>query len=159
MNSDPAVERTPSPAEPVSQAPVIVVGVDGSPTSWDAFAWAAGAAARSGGKLVVVYVMPFVDPVVAYGAPYDYAGSANIREEVAAEIKAEAEHRALEVGVSMSFVSTYGDATKSLPEIARSVHATVVVVGRSTKAWHHLTGSLGHRLTCRKDAPVVVVVP
>jgi nucleotide-binding universal stress UspA family protein len=159
MNGDPAVERTPSPAEPVGNAPVFVVGVDGSPTSWDAFAWAAGAAGRSGGKLIVAYVMPFVDPTVAYSAPYSYGGTENLREEVAAELKEAAEQRAREVGVSMTFVSTYGDATKSLPEIARSVHATVVVVGRSTKAWHHLTGSLGHRLTCRKDAPVVVIVP
>src|ERR1700709_2624579 len=159
MNGDPAVERTPSPAEPVGHAPVFVVGGDGSSTSWDAFAWAAGAAGRSGGKLVVGYVMPFVAPAVAYAAPYSYGGAENIREEVAAELKSDAEQRARELGVSMSFVSAYGDATKSLPEIAPSVHPTVGGGGRSTKAWHHLTGSLGHRLTCRKDAPVVVVVP
>jgi nucleotide-binding universal stress UspA family protein len=159
MDSNPAVERTPSPVEPVSQAPVYVVGVDGSSTSWDAFAWAAGAAGRSFGKLVVVYVMPFVSPVVAYGVPYDYAGAETIREEAAGEIRREAERRALEIGVTMSFVSTYGDARKSLPEVARAVHATVIVVGKSTKLWHYFTGSLGHRLTCRKDAPVVVVVP
>ena len=29
---------------------VIVVGLDGSPTSWDAFSWAAGQAARHAGQ-------------------------------------------------------------------------------------------------------------
>jgi nucleotide-binding universal stress UspA family protein len=159
MNQDPAVERTPNPVDPVGYAPIIVAGVDGSPTSWDAFSWAAGAVTRSGGKLIVVYVMPFTDPAAVYGAPYDYAGAENVREEVAAGIKEEAEHRARDLGVSISFVSDYGDATRSLTDIARSMHATVVVVGRSAKAWHHLAGSLSHRLTCRKDAPVVVVVP
>jgi hypothetical protein len=39
------------------------------------------------------------------------------------------------------------------------VQANLVVVGRSAKTMHHLAGSLSHRLTCRKDAPVVVIVP
>lgn len=159
MSQDAAAERTPNPTDPVFQAPVIVVGVDGSPTSWDAFCWAAGAVGRSNGQLIVVYAMPFTDPAAVYGAPYDYAGAENIREQVAAEIKDEAERRARDLGISISFVSDYGDATRSLTDVARSVHATVIVVGRSAKMWHHLTGSLSHRLTCRKDAPVVVVVP
>jgi len=50
-------------------------------------------------------------------------------------------------------------ATHVLTEIARNVHAELVVVGRSTKALHRLAGSLSHRLTSRKNAPVVVVVP
>jgi nucleotide-binding universal stress UspA family protein len=159
MSQDAAVERTPNPAGPAEPAPVIVVGVDGSPTSWDAFSWAAGAAIRSKGKLIVVYVMPVMDPAAVYGAPYDYVGAENLREEVAGEIKDEAERRARDIGVSISFVSDYGDATQTLTDVAREAHATVVVVGRSAKMLHHLAGSLSHRLTCRKDAPVVVVVP
>ena len=46
-SSDPPVGAT---------APVIVVGLDGSPTSWDAFSWAAGAAVRANGRLLAVYV-------------------------------------------------------------------------------------------------------
>ena len=159
MTQDAAVERTPNPTGPADPAPVIVAGVDGSPTSWDAFSWAAGAAIRSQGKLIVVYVMPFTDPAAVYGAPYDYVGAENFREEVAGELKDEAERRAREIGISISFVSDYGDATQTLTDIARTVHATVLVVGRSAKMWHHLAGSLSHRITCRKDAPVVVVVP
>ena len=103
--------------------------------------------------------MPFTDPAAIYGVPYDYAGAENLREEVASELKDEAELRAREIGISISFVTDYGDATQTLTDIARKVHATLVVVGRSAKMRHHLAGSLSHRLTCRKDAPVVVVVP
>jgi nucleotide-binding universal stress UspA family protein len=159
MTQDAAVERTPNPTGPADPAPVIVAGVDGSPTSWDAFSWAAGAAIRSQGKLIVVYVMPFTDPAAVYGAPYDYVGAEDLREELASELRDEAERRARDLGISIRFISNYGDATQTLTDIARTVHATVLVVGRSAKMWHHLAGSLSHRITCRKDAPVVVVVP
>jgi nucleotide-binding universal stress UspA family protein len=160
MTEDAAVERSENRAGPSGRpAPTIVAGLDGSPTSWDAFSWAAGEAIRTNAKLIVVYVMPVADPAAVYGAPYDYGGAANVREEVADELKDEVERRARDLGVSISFVTDYGDAPQTLTEIARTVHANLVVVGRSAKAWHHLTGSLGHRLSCRKDAPVVVVVP
>jgi|SRR5882757_864682 len=159
MTQDAAEERTRKSGSPADMAPVIVVGVDGSSTSWDAFSWAAGEVIRTNGRLVAAYVMPLTDPAAAFGAPYDYAGAENIREEVAAELKDEAERRGRELGIAISFVSDYGDATQTLTEISRAVHANLVVVGRSAKTWHHFAGSLSHRLTCRKDAPVVVVVP
>lgn len=97
---------------------VIVVGLDGSPTSWDAFAWAAGAAVRGNGQLVVVHVLPLMEPA-----------------------------------------AKRGDVTKAVTKVACAQHADLVVVGRSAKILHRFAGSLGHRLTCRTDAPVVVVVP
>ena len=160
MTQDPAVQRTQDPACRAGPAePIIVVGVDGSPTSWDAFSWAAGQAMRSNGKLIVVYVMPLIEPAAALGAPYDYVGVENAREEIAGELEAEAARRARDIGIAVSFIRDYGDATDSLTEIARTSQANLVVVGRSAKLWHHLAGSLSHRLIYRKDAPVVVVVP
>jgi nucleotide-binding universal stress UspA family protein len=140
-------------------ARVIVVAVDGSPTSWDAFAWAAGVAARGNAKLVAVHVMPLTEPAAAFGVPFDYAGVETARQEVAAELKDEAVRRAGEVGVPVRFVTEYGDVTHAVTEVARTVHAELVVVGRSAKMLHRFAGSLSHRLTCRNDAPVVVVVP
>ena len=63
--SDQAVDAT---------APAIVVGLDGSPTSWDAFSWAAGEAVRANGRLVAVYVTPAIEPVAAVtvGVPLDW---------------------------------------------------------------------------------------
>jgi nucleotide-binding universal stress UspA family protein len=144
----------------INNAPrVIVVGLDGSPTSWDAFAWAAGVAVRDDDRLVAVHVMPLTEPAAAFGAPLDYADLETAREEIAAELKGEAERRAGEVGVSVSFVTEYGEVTHAVTELARELHAELVVVGRSARMLHRFAGSLSHRLTCRKDAPVVVVVP
>ncbi|GAA1158852.1 universal stress protein [Kribbella jejuensis] len=157
MSYDAEARRTPIPQRLGS--PAIVVGLDGSDTSWDALAWAAGEALRTGGHLVAVYVMPFSDPTAALGVPYDYAAAQDNQQQLAAEIEAEAVRRARETGVQLSFVGEFGDATGTLSEVARAVDARLVVVGRSAKRRHRLTGSLGHRLTCRKDAPVVVVVP
>jgi nucleotide-binding universal stress UspA family protein len=139
--------------------PVIVVGLDGSPSSWDAFSWAAGEAVRIKGKVVAVYVVPLVDTAGAFGVPYDYAGVEKARQDVAAELASEASERAEKLGVELSFVTEHGDATHALTDIARALHAHFVVVGRSAQVFHRLAGSLSHRLTCRNDAPVVVVVP
>jgi nucleotide-binding universal stress UspA family protein len=140
-------------------APAIVVGLDGSPSSWDAFCWAVGEAVRIGAKLVAVYVIPFTEAPAAFDVPYDYAGVERARREVVDELRTEATYRAYELGVALSFVTERGDATRVLTEIARGLHANLVVVGRSAKRLHHLAGSLSHRLTSRNDAPVVVVVP
>ena len=67
--------------------------------------------------------------------------------------------RANELGIPLSFVAVHGDVTHALTDVARELHASLVVVGRSAKAFHRLVGSLSHRLTSRNDAPVVVVVP
>jgi nucleotide-binding universal stress UspA family protein len=139
--------------------PVIVVGLDGSPSSWDAFCWAVGEALRINGSVVAVHALPLTEPAAAFGVPYDYAGVEQARREFADELEREAGHRAGELGVALSFVTEHGDATRALIQVARSVHANLVVVGRSAKMLHHLAGSLSHRLTSRNDAPVVVVVP
>jgi nucleotide-binding universal stress UspA family protein len=136
---------------------VIVVGLDGSPASWDAFCWAAGQATRSGGSLIAVYVTSAVTPVVPVPGDFGYAEQA--AQEVAAELKAEGEQRAAEAGVQLTFVRELGDPVHALISVARSAHADLVVVGRSAKMLHHLAGSAGRRLASRRDAPVVVVVP
>jgi len=142
-------------ADPTAQ--VIVVGLDGSPASWDAFCWAAGQATRARGSLIAVYATPAVTPVAA--VPGDFAYAEQAAREVAAELKAEAEHRAAEAGVQLTFVRELGDPVHALISVARSAHADLVVVGRSAKMLHHLAGSAGRRLASRQDAPVVVVVP
>jgi nucleotide-binding universal stress UspA family protein len=142
-----------------SGPPVIVVGLDGSPSSWDAFSWAAGEAARSKGRLVAVNVTPFTDAAASFGVPFDYAGVEETRREIADELKRDATGRANELGVALTFVSEHGDAAHCLTDVARRLHANFVVVGRSAKVFHHLAGSLSHRITSRNNAPVVVVVP
>ncbi|WP_329002258.1 universal stress protein [Kribbella sp. NBC_00709] len=159
MNHDAEPRRIQLRRAQAAGTPAIVVGIDGSATSWDAFAWAAGEAVRSHGHLVAVYVMPYTEPTAAFAVPYAYGAAAASRQDLADEIEAEAVRRAGEAGVPIHFISEYGEPIGTLSDVARAVNAHLVVVGRSAKPWHRLTGSLGHRLTCRKDAPVVVVVP
>ena len=149
-----------APDRSEAASPVIVVGLDGSTSSWNAFSWAAGEAQRFNSRIVAVHVIPLVDAAAgAFAAPVDYGGLEQARQQVADELHVEAARRARELGVALSFVTEHGDATHALSDVAHSLHAKLLVVGRSAKVLHHLAGSVSHRLACRKDAPVVVVVP
>jgi nucleotide-binding universal stress UspA family protein len=138
---------------------VIVVGLDGSPTSWDAFAWATAEITCTGGRLIAVYVAPTVEPGAEFGAPLNYAALEEARDEMVAQLKHEAEGRARDLGVSLHFVRETGDTANALTRVSRSMGADLIVVGKSSKILHHLAGSLGRRLASRHDAPAIVVVP
>jgi nucleotide-binding universal stress UspA family protein len=137
----------------------VIVGLDGSPTSWDAFAWAAQEVTRTGGGLIAVYVAPAVEPGAEFGVPINYGLLEEARNEMVARLKNEAEQRASELGVPLSFVRELGDAAVALTRVARSAQAELIVVGKSSKILHHLAGSLGRRLVARHDGPAIVVVP
>jgi nucleotide-binding universal stress UspA family protein len=144
---------------------VVLVGFDGSRTSWDALHWACGETRRLAGRTVAVFVGPtsgatsataaasFAGAVVAYGA---------IEQTVtdqAGELGDQVHRYARDLGVDLTFIHARGDTATELLRIAGSSHADLVVVGQSTKARHHLAGSLGRRLVGRRNAPVIVVVP
>jgi DNA-binding MarR family transcriptional regulator/nucleotide-binding universal stress UspA family protein len=137
-------------------APVIVVGLDGSPASWDAFSWATGEAVRDNGRLIAVHATSVAEP---FGVPFDYAAAEQARQEIARQLAGEAAQWATDAGVPLSFVREPGDVIRALTNVARSAGADLVVVGRSAKMLHHLAGSAGRRLVSRRDAPVTVVVP
>jgi hypothetical protein len=147
-------------------APTLVVGIDGTETSWSAFWWACGEARRLDGRVIAVYVTCATEKSLSTGAAivgFDagaYAAAVDrTNAERAARLKAEAECRAGELGVEINFVHVHGDAAERLKAIARDAHADVIAVGRSTKLRHQLAGSLGRRLTRDRGAPIVVIVP
>jgi nucleotide-binding universal stress UspA family protein len=143
----------------------IVVGIDGSDTSWDAFCWACGEARRLGCRAVAVFVdmspgvasatatAPFAGGAVAYEV-IQQAGI-DQAEELDVQVRAYGDNH----GVDVTFVHCHGDPTRDLLRVSSAVHADLLVVGRSTKVRHHLAGSLGRRLVGKRDAPIVVVVP
>jgi nucleotide-binding universal stress UspA family protein len=141
--------------------PTLVVGVDGSEPSWDAFAWAAGEARRGNGRIVAVFVTSLIEPEEALGptAPLGYAAAADARDQMTEELEDEVTRRADALGVEVSFVRGIGDAAHVLTEMAHSNHADLVVVGRSAKMLHRLAGSVSRRLVLNRDCPVIVVVP
>jgi nucleotide-binding universal stress UspA family protein len=137
-----------------SGQPILVVGVDGSAPSWDAFAWAAGEARRGNGRILAVFVTSLMEPEDMLGslAPLGYAATVEARNQMAEELGAEVARRADALGVEVSFIREMGDAKRVLAEVARSEHADLMVVGRRA-------GSVSRRLVLDRDGPVIVVVP
>jgi nucleotide-binding universal stress UspA family protein len=144
-----------------SGRPLLVVGVDGTGPSWDAFAWAAGEARRANGRIVAVFVTALIEPEEALGstAPLGYAAAADARDDMAGQLSAEVARRADALGVEVRFVRRIGDAVRVLTDVAHSEHADLVVVGRSAKILHRLAGSVSRRLVLNRESPVLVVVP
>jgi nucleotide-binding universal stress UspA family protein len=144
---------------------LIVVGIDGSDTSWDAFYWACGETIRLDGRTVAVFVGPtpgaasatasasMTGTVIPYGAIQQ--SMTDQAEKLSQQVRAYGHDH----GVDVAFIHTQGDTAKELLRIANADQADLLVVGRSTKARHHIAGSLGRRLVGSRGAPIVVVVP
>jgi nucleotide-binding universal stress UspA family protein len=141
--------------------PMLVVGVDGSAPSWDAFAWAIGEARRGNGRIAAVFVTPLIEPEEALGStgPLGYAAATDARDQVAEELAAEVGRRAAMHGVEVRFIRGIGDPAHVLAEVAHSEHADLMIVGRSAKILHRLAGSVSRRLVLNRKSPVIVVVP
>jgi nucleotide-binding universal stress UspA family protein len=162
-NPQPRGHVHPDGGDPVNAR--VVVGIDGSDTSWDAFCWACGETKRLGGRTVAVFVEPtagaasatatasFSGAAVAYGAIRQ--SMTDQAEELGDQIRAYGHDHSVDV----TFILARGDIAKELLRIANADHADLLVVGRSTKVRHHIAGSLGRRLVGRRGAPIVVVVP
>ena len=134
---------------------VILVGVDGSPTSMHAGAYAVGLARRQNSRIVVVYVV--TAPAIAGLVP---SASGIIEEslnEAAREMGEQVEAGALHHGVSAEYLAVRGDPYTELTRIADEVRADAVVVGASTQAGHRFVGSLAVRLVRAGRWPVTVV--
>jgi hypothetical protein len=133
-DQNPFVDPLPLPAVGAATA-VVLVGIDGSESSWDALSWGCGEARRLRGRAVAVFVSSSADsaiPVSAFIGAFPFDCGWN---EPTATERAEMLGREVEC------------------------YADQIVVGRSVKARHHLVGSLGCRLASKRQAPVVVVVP
>jgi nucleotide-binding universal stress UspA family protein len=138
---------------------VVVVGIDGSDTSWDALCWACGETSRLGGRTVAVYVGSATATAIFAGMTVAYGAIQQTMTDQAEELGDQVRAYGRDHGVDLTFVHTHGETATELLRIASSDHADLVVVGRSNKARHHLAGSLGRRLVGRRNAPVIVIVP
>ena len=143
---------------------VVLVGIDGSETSWHALSWACGEARRLRGRAVAVFVSSSADcafaaPAIIGGVPFDCGWNDSMASGRADTLRRELECYAAGHDVDLTFVHTDGDAASELLRLARVLHADQIVVGRSMKFRHHLAGSLGCRLAGKRHTPIVVVVP
>jgi nucleotide-binding universal stress UspA family protein len=141
----------------------VVIGLDGSETSWDAFWWACGETRRLRGRAIVVFVTSAVHRITVTAIPgvpiCDYAAIEDAAAAQAAQLGDEAQRSPAGHGLNLSFVHARGDPAIELLQVATTVQADLIVVGRSTKIRHRFTGALGQRLVSKRNAPVVVIVP
>lgn len=150
-------EHRSTPFERGTDGPkVIVVGVDGSESSWRAAAYAAGLARRQGALLALVYVQPMMPAGAAMGAPVVDA-TEEVAEELMAEIRDSTERMQGIYDVRWQFHTLRGDAYNGMVRMANELKADAVVVGASESAGHRLMGSVALRLVKAGRWPVTVV--
>jgi nucleotide-binding universal stress UspA family protein len=144
----------------------VLVGLDGSETSWDAFWWACGEARRLGGRVVAAFVSSSTDACMAAMASAaagvavcDYTAVEQAAAAQAAQLRAEVQRHCESDDFDVAFVHSRGDPARELLRLADEIGADLLVVGRSAKARHQVAGSLGRCLVVKRRAPVVVVVP
>ena len=135
---------------------VILVGIDGSPTSLRAGAYAAGLARRQQARLTVVYVVP-AHPVVAGLAPGSLATLEGSEEEAVAEVRAMVDAGVRYHGMEVDFRVGHGDPYTKICRIADEIQTDAVVVGSSTQLGHRFVGSLALKLVRAGRWPVTVV--
>ena len=146
-------------------SPTVVIGLDGTETSWHAFAWSLGEAERLQGRVVAVLVSSnaAVSTPVSLGTlsginACDYGEFERAADQLALELADRAVEDGRRAGVKVVFLHRWGDPADQLTKVAVAVHADIIAVGRSTSLLHRLAGSIGRRLARHKE-PIVVIVP
>ncbi|MER6536979.1 universal stress protein [Streptomyces sp. 900105755] len=135
---------------------VIVVGMDGSDSSWRATSYAAGLARRQHALLAIVYVQPVLAAGAALGAPVAETTD-EIAEELVGQIRDAAERFKGIYEVRWEFHTFRGDAYSGMVKAADELKADAVVVGASEQAGHRFIGSVAIRLVKAGRWPVTVV--
>jgi nucleotide-binding universal stress UspA family protein len=131
----------------------LVVGVDGSDTSWRVLYYAFGLARWQNSSVLAV----FVKPTTVAGADGALVGAfAEANADLADELEPAIQQVAADYGVPTMFIASAGDAVKTLLEIAAERRADALIIGASQTLVHHLMGSKGVRAVRRCHCPVTV---
>jgi nucleotide-binding universal stress UspA family protein len=133
----------------------ILVGVDGSPESRDAVAFASRLALPTGAKVLLVYSV----------APLATLDSISLREYLRAErefgdtVLRELEAQLTELGVPNERLLVDGNPAGRLAELAQERDADLIVVGHSGRGTVHrlLVGSVTTRLSAISPKPLLIV--
>ena len=131
---------------------LLVVGVDGSETSWRALYYAFGLARRQRSTVVAVFA-------AARRRTFDgFPGAApDNGEGLSAELRAAVGALSAEHDVVAEFVCAQRDPALSLIEVAAERHADAIIIGASKTLSHKIFGSNAVRTVRRSKCPVTVV--
>jgi nucleotide-binding universal stress UspA family protein len=136
-------------------AMTLVVGVDGSDTSWRAAAYAVGMVRRHSGRSRLVFVYVRSNPGLRALVP-QVVPAAEEAADLTVDQIAETLRRALE-GLEWELRNPSGSPLAELRRVATAVRADTVVVGASGGLGHRIAGSLAARLVKTRRWPVIVV--
>jgi nucleotide-binding universal stress UspA family protein len=162
---EPHRQRQPETAAQPAQAPApasarvpghpVVIGYDGSPSSRNALAYAAGMARRLARPLLVVYVVPFgvyCEPMTG-----QVICALRDRNELDRWLLSELDQVCDREGLEVSVMARRGNAAKELAAAADSSSADALVVGAPGRRLHHVAGSIPSWLARHAKCPVIVV--
>jgi nucleotide-binding universal stress UspA family protein len=154
--------RQPAPQDqqvhpPVKREPAhpVVVGYDGSPSSRNALAYAAGMARRIARPLLIVYVVPY--GVYCEPMSGQVICAARERGELESWLLAEFDQVCDRDGLEICVMARRGNAAKELAATVCSSNADALVVGAPGNRLHRLVGSIPSWLARNARCPVIVV--
>jgi nucleotide-binding universal stress UspA family protein len=147
--------RAPGGREPARPSHPVVIGYDGSPSSRNALAYAAGLARRIARPLLIVYVVPY--GVYCEPMSGQVICAARERGELESWLLAEFDQLCDRDGLEISVMARRGNAAKELAATVCSSNADALVVGAPGRRLHHLVGSIPSWLARHARCPVIVV--
>jgi nucleotide-binding universal stress UspA family protein len=133
----------------------VVAGYDGSASSRNALAYAAGLARRLGRPLLIVYVCSsgvYCEPLTGQvvGVPRDADA---LERWLLAELDQVTGHAEIDVHVR----TRRGSPARELAAAAEEFSADALVIGAPTHFWHRFAGSVSGWLARHARCPVIVV--
>jgi nucleotide-binding universal stress UspA family protein len=132
----------------------VVVGIDGSMTSWRAFAMAVGIARRDQGCVHACFVSH--TPAPAELAVFAVPVPSFVDDDGAADLALEVSEELGRAGVGGDFALRKGDVARELEAVAATHHADLIVVGRSRHPTLHL-GGVPRKLLAMGRRPILIV--
>ena len=133
----------------------VVAGYDGSASSRNALAYAAGLSRRLGRPLLIVYVCSsgvYCEPLTGQvvGVPRDADA---LERWLLAELDQVTGHAEIDVHVR----TRRGSPARELAAAAEEFSADALVIGAPTHIWHRIAGSVSSWLARHARCPVIVV--
>jgi nucleotide-binding universal stress UspA family protein len=133
----------------------VVAGYDGSASSRNALAYAAGLSRRLGRPLLIVYVCSsgvYCEPLTGQvvGVPRDADA---LERWLLAELDQVTGNAEIDVHVR----TRRGSPARELAAAAEEFSADALVIGAPTRAWHRIAGSVSGWLARHARCPVIVV--
>ena len=152
----PAPASRSGPAVPaLSLEHPVIAGYDGSPSSRNALAYAAGLSRRLGRPLLIVYVCPsgvYCEPLTG-----QVVGVARDADALERWLLTELDQVTGQAQVDVHVRTRRGSPARELAAAAEEFSADALVIGAPTHIWHRVVGSVSGWLARHARCPVIVV--